>query len=85
MSFEVSSAAALSERIDWDKVEGLVPAIVQDFQSSQVLMMGYMNQEALQKTAQTGQVTFFSRTKQRLWTKGETSGNVLKLKNIALD
>ncbi|MDE1314250.1 bifunctional phosphoribosyl-AMP cyclohydrolase/phosphoribosyl-ATP diphosphatase HisIE [Vibrio aestuarianus] len=85
MSFEVSSAAALSERIDWDKVEGLVPAIVQDFQSSQVLMMGYMNQEALQKTAQTGQVTFFSRTKQRLWTKGETSGNVLQLKNMALD
>ncbi|CAH8196906.1 bifunctional phosphoribosyl-AMP cyclohydrolase/phosphoribosyl-ATP diphosphatase HisIE [Vibrio aestuarianus] len=85
MSFEVSSAVALSERIDWDKVEGLVPAIVQDFQSSQVLMMGYMNQEALQKTAQTGQVTFFSRTKQRLWTKGETSGNVLQLKNMALD
>ncbi|MDE1332036.1 bifunctional phosphoribosyl-AMP cyclohydrolase/phosphoribosyl-ATP diphosphatase HisIE [Vibrio aestuarianus] len=85
MSFEVSSAAVLSERIDWDKVEGLVPAIVQDFQSSQVLMMGYMNQEALQKTAQTGQVTFFSRTKQRLWTKGETSGNVLQLKNMALD
>ncbi|KOE82648.1 phosphoribosyl-ATP pyrophosphatase [Vibrio alginolyticus] len=85
MSFEVSSAAALSERIDWDKVEGLVPAIVQDFQSSQVLMMGYMNQEALQKTAQTGLVTFFSRTKQRLWTKGETSGNVLQLKNMALD
>lgn len=85
MSFEVSSAAALSERIDWYKVEGLVPAIVQDFQSSQVLMMGYMNQEALQKTAQTGQVTFFSRTKQRLWTKGETSGNVLQLKNMALD
>lgn len=85
MSFEVSSATALSERIDWDKVEGLVPAIVQDFQSSQVLMMGYMNQEALQKTAQTGQVTFFSRTKQRLWTKGETSGNVLQLKNMALD
>ncbi|ASG07157.1 bifunctional phosphoribosyl-AMP cyclohydrolase/phosphoribosyl-ATP diphosphatase [Vibrio anguillarum] len=85
MSFQVSSAAALSERIDWNKVDGLVPAIVQDFQSSQVLMMGYMNQDALQKTAQTGQVTFFSRSKQRLWTKGETSGHVLQLKNMALD
>ncbi len=85
MSFQVSSAAALSERIDWNKVDGLVPAIVQDFQSSQLLMMGYMNQDALQKTAQTGQVTFFSRSKQRLWTKGETSGHVLQLKNMALD
>ncbi len=72
-------------RIDWDKVDGLVPAIVQDFQSSQVLMMGYMNEAALEKSVQTGQVTFFSRTKERLWTKGETSGNVLQLKNIALD
>lgn len=85
MSFQVSSAVALSERIDWNKVDGLVPAIVQDFQSSQVLMMGYMNQDALQQTAQTGQVTFFSRSKQRLWTKGETSGHVLQLKNMALD
>ncbi len=76
---------ALSDRINWDKVDGLVPAIVQDFASSQVLMMGYMNQEALAKTIKTNQVTFFSRTKQRLWTKGETSGNVLELKNIALD
>ncbi|MBD1557885.1 bifunctional phosphoribosyl-AMP cyclohydrolase/phosphoribosyl-ATP diphosphatase HisIE [Vibrio sp. S9_S30] len=85
MSFESAEVNALSERIDWDKVEGLVPAIVQDFQSSQVLMMGYMNQDALAKTGETGQVTFFSRTKERLWTKGETSGNVLALKNISLD
>ncbi|SJN54509.1 Phosphoribosyl-ATP pyrophosphatase [Vibrio ruber DSM 16370] len=77
--------AFLSERIDWEKVEGLVPAIIQDFQSGQVLMMGYMNDSALEKTVLTEQVTFFSRTKQRLWTKGETSGNVLQLKNIALD
>ncbi len=76
---------ALSQRIDWEKVDGLVPAIVQDYQSSQVLMMGYMNQEALAKSLQTGQVTFYSRSKQRLWTKGETSGNVLNLQNIALD
>ncbi len=81
----VSAQEKLAERIDWDKVDGLVPAIVQDFQTSQVLMMGYMNPEALEKTLATKQVTFFSRTKSRLWTKGETSGNVLQLKNISLD
>ncbi len=85
MSFNTAEVSSLSERVNWEKVDGLVPAIVQDFQSSQVLMMGYMNQDALAKTGETGQVTFFSRTKQRLWTKGETSGNVLQLKNIALD
>ncbi|MGB1321633.1 MAG: bifunctional phosphoribosyl-AMP cyclohydrolase/phosphoribosyl-ATP diphosphatase HisIE [Vibrio gallaecicus] len=90
MSFEPVSLSntevgALSERIDWEKVGGLVPAIVQDYQSSQVLMMGYMNLAALEKTGETGQVTFFSRTKERLWTKGETSGNVLQLANISLD
>lgn len=85
MSFATAEISALAERIDWEKVDGLVPAIVQDFQSSQVLMMGYMNRAALAKTGDTGQVTFFSRTKERLWTKGETSGNVLQLKNIALD
>ena len=90
MSFEPVSLSktevgALSERIEWEKVGGLVPAIVQDYQSSQVLMMGYMNPAALEKTGETGQVTFFSRTKERLWTKGETSGNVLQLQNIALD
>ncbi|WP_194435301.1 bifunctional phosphoribosyl-AMP cyclohydrolase/phosphoribosyl-ATP diphosphatase HisIE [Vibrio fluminensis] len=85
MSFQVSDIVALSERIDWNKVDGLLPVIVQDFQSSQVLMMGYMNQDALAKTGETGHVTFYSRTKQRLWTKGETSGNVLNLVNAALD
>ncbi|MEZ8109003.1 bifunctional phosphoribosyl-AMP cyclohydrolase/phosphoribosyl-ATP diphosphatase HisIE [Vibrio splendidus] len=90
MSFEPVSLSktevgALSERIDWEKVDGLVPAIVQDYQSSQVLMMGYMNPAALEKTGETGQVTFFSRTKERLWTKGETSGNVLQLQNMSLD
>ncbi|MFA0481435.1 bifunctional phosphoribosyl-AMP cyclohydrolase/phosphoribosyl-ATP diphosphatase HisIE [Vibrio splendidus] len=90
MSFEPVSLSktevgALSERIDWEKVDGLVPAIVQDYQSSQVLMMGYMNPAALKKTGETGQVTFFSRTKERLWTKGETSGNVLQLQNMSLD
>ncbi|ELA7623274.1 bifunctional phosphoribosyl-AMP cyclohydrolase/phosphoribosyl-ATP diphosphatase HisIE [Vibrio parahaemolyticus] len=85
MSFKAAEVRSLSERINWEKVDGLVPAIVQDFQSSQVLMMGYMNQDALAKTGETGQVTFFSRTKERLWTKGETSGNVLQLVNISLD
>ncbi|MBV7299515.1 bifunctional phosphoribosyl-AMP cyclohydrolase/phosphoribosyl-ATP diphosphatase HisIE [Enterovibrio paralichthyis] len=79
------SNAALAESIDWEKVDGLVPAIVQNSQSGQVLMMGYMNQDALAKTLDTEQVTFFSRTKERLWTKGETSGNVLRLKHIAVD
>ncbi|CAM2971909.1 bifunctional phosphoribosyl-AMP cyclohydrolase/phosphoribosyl-ATP diphosphatase HisIE [Vibrio mytili] len=85
MSFSATEVSSLQQRINWDKVGGLVPAIVQDFQSSQVLMMGYMNQDALEKTGETGQVTFFSRTKERLWTKGETSGNVLQLVNMALD
>ncbi|MCS0061907.1 bifunctional phosphoribosyl-AMP cyclohydrolase/phosphoribosyl-ATP diphosphatase HisIE [Vibrio parahaemolyticus] len=85
MSFKAAEVSSLSERINWEKVDGLVPAIVQDFQSSQVLMMGYMNQDALAKTGETGQVTFFSRTKERLWIKGETSGNVLQLVNISLD
>ena len=85
MSMKAAEVSSLAERINWEKVNGLVPAIVQDFQSSQVLMMGYMNQDALAKTGETGQVTFFSRTKQRLWTKGETSGNVLQLVNIQLD
>ncbi|KGY09529.1 bifunctional phosphoribosyl-AMP cyclohydrolase/phosphoribosyl-ATP diphosphatase HisIE [Vibrio sinaloensis] len=85
MSVKAAEVSSLAERINWEKVDGLVPAIVQDFQSSQVLMMGYMNQDALAKTGETGQVTFFSRTKERLWTKGETSGNVLQLVNIQLD
>ncbi|HFQ4856237.1 TPA: bifunctional phosphoribosyl-AMP cyclohydrolase/phosphoribosyl-ATP diphosphatase HisIE [Vibrio vulnificus] len=85
MSVKAAEVSSLAERINWEKVDGLVPAIVQDFQSSQVLMMGYMNQDALAKTGETGQVTFFSRTKERLWSKGETSGNVLQLVNIQLD
>ncbi|OAN18464.1 bifunctional phosphoribosyl-AMP cyclohydrolase/phosphoribosyl-ATP diphosphatase [Photobacterium jeanii] len=71
--------------INWDKVDGLIPAIVQDNTSGQVLMLGYMNQDALAKTLDTEQVTFWSRTKSRLWTKGETSGHVLQLKSINLD
>jgi len=73
------------DNIDWDKVNGLVPAIVQDFKTSQVLMLGYMNKEALENTINTNFVHFYSRTKKRLWKKGETSGNVLLLNDIQLD
>ncbi|WP_217517877.1 bifunctional phosphoribosyl-AMP cyclohydrolase/phosphoribosyl-ATP diphosphatase HisIE [Vibrio metschnikovii] len=85
MSQTKQTELPLVERIDWQKVDGLIPAIVQDFDSSQVLMMGYMNPEALEVTLTTKQVTFYSRSKQRLWTKGETSGHVLHLRNLALD
>tara|TARA_B100001057_G_C22615513_1_gene858284 strand:+ start:347 stop:946 length:600 start_codon:yes stop_codon:yes gene_type:complete len=65
--------------------DGLLPAIVQDAQTLKVLMLGYMNQEALEKTQFSGKVTFFSRSKQRLWTKGEESGNFLKLVSVKVD
>ncbi|HPH25067.1 MAG TPA: bifunctional phosphoribosyl-AMP cyclohydrolase/phosphoribosyl-ATP diphosphatase HisIE [Chitinophagaceae bacterium] len=65
--------------------DGLVPAIIQDFQTQKVLMLGFMNNEALQQTYNTGKVTFYSRAKQRLWTKGEQSGNFLNLKSITVD
>jgi phosphoribosyl-ATP pyrophosphohydrolase/phosphoribosyl-AMP cyclohydrolase len=71
--------------IDFDKVGGMVPVIVQDGESNMVLMLGYMNQEALDRTLETKLVTFFSRTKGRLWTKGERSGNHLHLLSIKLD
>ena len=65
--------------------KGLIPAIIQDSISFNVLMLGYMNKDSLQQTLNTGEVTFFSRSKQRLWTKGETSGNKLLLKSIEFD
>jgi len=72
--------------IDFNKNnDGLVPAIIQDNKTQKVLMLGYMNEEAFLKTNETKKVTFFSRTKQRLWTKGEESGNFLHLVNIKLD
>lgn len=71
--------------IDFSKSNGLVPAIIQDYMTSKVLMLGYMNEEAFLKTQETGQVTFFSRTKNRLWTKGEESGNFLNVKSISVD
>ena len=71
--------------LDFTKNDGLIPVIIQDNQTQQVLMLGYMNEEAFQKTQQEGIVTFFSRSKNRLWTKGETSGNFLKLISIKED
>lgn len=74
-----------SNKLAWDKMDNLLPAIVQDALSGKVLMQGYMDQDALAKTLETGKVTFFSRSKQRLWTKGETSGNTLDLVSVACD
>jgi phosphoribosyl-ATP pyrophosphohydrolase/phosphoribosyl-AMP cyclohydrolase len=73
------------EKIDFAKGDGLVPAIIQDANTLQVLMLGYLNQEAYEKTFLENKVTFFSRTKNRLWTKGEESGNFLQVVSISLD
>ena len=73
------------KNINWKKGNGLVPAIVQDASTEQVLMLGYMNAESLEKTQETGLVTFYSRSRKTLWTKGETSGNTLKFISIAMD
>lgn len=72
-------------KIDFNKTDGLVPVIIQDDRTGQVLMLGYMNEEAFLKTQKEGTVTFFSRSKNRLWTKGEESGNFLRVKNMAID
>jgi len=71
--------------IDFDKMQGLVPAIVQDGSSGEILMLGFMNREAWQQTQSLGYVTFYSRTRNRLWTKGETSGNRLKVISASTD
>jgi phosphoribosyl-AMP cyclohydrolase / phosphoribosyl-ATP pyrophosphohydrolase len=74
-----------STKLDWTKSDGLLPAIVQHWRSGAVLMLGYMNADALAQTRKSGKVTFFSRSKQRLWTKGESSGNFLALKSLHAD
>lgn len=71
--------------MDWNKGEGILPAIIQDAKTEQVLMLGYMNAESLTKTYATGLVTFYSRSRKTLWTKGETSGNTLRLVSIESD
>ena len=73
------------ERLDWEKSGGLLPAVVQHWRGGSVLMLGYMNREALSQTLQSGKVTFFSRSRQRLWCKGETSGNFLEFKSVHPD
>lgn len=72
-------------KIDWQKNNGLIPAIIQDIQTSRILMLGYMNKESLAKTVATGKVRFFSRTRKKLWMKGEKSKNYLFFKYIKLD
>lgn len=72
-------------KVDFSKGDGLAPAIIQHYATKTVLMLGYMNEEALAKTQELGKVTFFSRSKNRLWTKGEESGNFLLLKSIEVD
>lgn len=74
-----------NEDMDFEKMNGLVPAIIQDADTAKVLMLGFMNQEAYEKTVETGKVTFFSRTKNRLWMKGEESGNFLHVVSIQSD
>jgi phosphoribosyl-ATP pyrophosphohydrolase/phosphoribosyl-AMP cyclohydrolase len=74
-----------TDALAWDKQDGLLPAVVQDADSLRVLMVGYMSREALAKTLDSGQVTFFSRSKGRLWTKGESSGHVLSLVRLEAD
>jgi phosphoribosyl-AMP cyclohydrolase len=75
----------MSVQLDFQKQGGLITAVVQDATTLRVLMVGYMNEEAFQKTITTGHVTFFSRSRQKLWTKGESSGHYLTLKSIATD
>ena len=72
-------------KLDFNKLDGLIPAVVQDAETLKVLMVGFMNEEAVIKTRETGKVTFFSRTKNRLWTKGEESGNFLNVVSILVD
>jgi len=71
--------------MDFSKLDGLIPAVIQDSESAEVLMVGFMNEEALELTRQTGFATFFSRTRNKLWTKGETSGNRLQVVEILTD
>ena len=73
------------ESLDWEKVNGMMPVIVQNYETGKVLMFAYMNREALDKTMELGKATFFSRTKQRLWTKGEESQHYLVVKSITTD
>jgi len=72
-------------KLDFDKMNGLIPAVVQDYKTNEVLMLGFMNQEAWEATLETGNATYYSRTRQALWTKGKTSGNTQRLKELRID
>ena len=85
MSIEVRPSPQALESLDWAKGDGLLPAVVQDADTLQVLMLGYVNAESLHITRVTGQMTFYSRSRQRLWTKGEQSGHVLAVQSISVD
>jgi phosphoribosyl-AMP cyclohydrolase len=85
MSGSEVSIVSGSEILDFSKEGGLIAAVVQDANTHRVLMVGYMNREAFDKTVATGHVTFFSRSRQKLWTKGETSGHYLMFKSVATD
>ena len=71
--------------LDFSKLDGLIPAVIQDAATGDVLMVGFMNDEAWTRTRETGYATFFSRTRNKLWTKGETSGNRLKVREVLID
>lgn len=75
----------MTDEIDFEKMQGLTPAIVQDADNGEVLMVGFMNRDAWEQTQNTGYVTFYSRTRNKLWTKGETSGNKLRLLSATTD
>jgi len=75
----------MDSELDFDKLGGLIPAVVQNASDSEVLMVGFMNREALEKSLSGGYVTFYSRTRQKLWTKGETSGNRLRIVSASTD
>jgi phosphoribosyl-ATP pyrophosphohydrolase/phosphoribosyl-AMP cyclohydrolase len=85
MTGETLPLAGLADAVDWDKLGGLVPAVIQDSFDGRVLMLGYMNREALELTLSTGRVTFWSRSREQLWCKGETSGHFLDLASAELD
>jgi phosphoribosyl-AMP cyclohydrolase len=82
---EVARRTAKHMKIDFEKMQGLVPAVVQDARNGDVLMLGFMNREAWERTQDLGYVTFFSRTRNQLWTKGETSGNRLQVVSASTD
>ena len=73
------------DSVNFEKMNGLVPAIIQEYKTNEILMLGFMNKESWEKTLKSKKVTFWSRTRNELWTKGETSGNILLVKNIYVD